>query len=92
MEDDESFTVSLTSVSGAWKFVGGTTSIGTVTIDDDDTATLSVVNPVLTISEGGAAQVITLSLSNESSSATVYNNSLKLWLACDAIGPTLVHR
>ena len=72
-EGAESFTVTIDSASGGnfeSLVVSGTNGAQTTSITDDDTPALSVSSP--TVTEGGFA-VFTVSLSNASSGAVVFN-------------------
>lgn len=77
VEADETFTVTLNGVSSVAPSISLSSQfVSTVTIEDDDSATLSVGNPAVTLTEGGATQTLTVNLTNQASTATVYSYSL----------------
>ena len=75
--DGETVEVTLTGInSGDTDITVGATDTATVTIDDDDSATVSIAASISPASEPGTNGEFTVTLSNESSSPTVVNYSV----------------
>ena len=72
VEGDETVIVTLTGVSGDPQISLGTTLVDTVTISDNDTATVSIAK-TSDASEPGSNGLFTVTLSNASSTDTVVN-------------------
>ncbi len=89
VEPDETLTVSLGAASGHPSITVGAASVTTISITDDDSATVSVSNPNVTVAEGGVA-VFTLTQSALSASDTVisYAFTAGTALAADVTGTT----
>ncbi|MEZ6151026.1 MAG: Calx-beta domain-containing protein [Pirellulaceae bacterium] len=89
VEGNETFSVSLSGASGHPSITVGGANVSTVSIIDDDSASVTVTNPTVTVAEGNVA-VFTLSQSSLSASDTVISYAFTpgTALAADVTGTT----